>query len=103
MIQATQETFEQEVINSQLPVIVDFWAPWCGPCQILAPIMDQIAQDLSGKAKVVKVNVDENPQLAQTYQVVSIPTVILFQNGQPQKTLIGLQSKQAYLNLVNAG
>lgn len=92
-IKITNENFEQEVMNSDKPVLVDFWATWCGPCQMLAPVIEEIAKDQEGIIKVGKVNVDEQPALAMKYQVSSIPTVILFKNGAVVDTKVGFQSK----------
>jgi len=102
MININTANFKTEILESKIPVIVDFWAPWCGPCQMLTPIIKDIAQELEGRVKVVKLNIDENQDLARQYGVTSIPTVILFDTGQVKQTLNGLQSKQAYLQLVNA-
>lgn len=79
-VTGTDATFVQEVIESDLPVMVDFWAPWCGPCRMVAPSLDKIAQEYAGKFKVVKINVDENPWLSQQFQVMSIPTLMIFKN-----------------------
>ena len=89
IMQATDATFEQEVLKAELPVLVDFWAPWCGPCHMVAPVIEEIAETYSGKLKVVKVNVDESPTVSSRYQIMSIPTLILFKNGQPIDSLIG--------------
>lgn len=89
LIQATDATFEQEVINSSLPVLVDFWAPWCGPCLMVAPVIEQIAETYRDQLKVVKVNVDENPGVSARYQIMSIPTLILFKGGQPVDSVVG--------------
>lgn len=93
-ITLTKENFETEVLKSELPVLVDFWASWCGPCKMLAPTVAQIAEEYSGKVKVGKVNVDEEDELSREYGIVSIPTVILFKNGQPVKTSVGLVPKE---------
>ncbi|WP_369680396.1 thioredoxin [Treponema berlinense] len=93
-ITLTKENFETEVLKSELPVLVDFWASWCGPCKMLAPTVAQIAEEYSGKVKVGKVNVDEQDELSREYGIVSIPTVILFKNGQPVKTSVGLVPKE---------
>jgi thioredoxin 1 len=85
----TDATFESEVLRSKLPVLVDFWAPWCGPCRMIAPAVEQVAQNYAGRARVVKVNVDENPKLARQFQVMSIPTLMVFKNGQPVKRQVG--------------
>ena len=78
----TNESFENEVLHSDIPVIVDFWASWCGPCRMVAPIIEELAREYSGKAKVGKVNVDEEAELAVKYGIVSIPTVLIFKNGE---------------------
>ncbi len=90
--------FQQEVLNAQQPVLVDFWAPWCGPCRMLAPILEAVAQHASGKVKVVKVNTDDNPVLANAYNVSGIPTLILFDHGQIADRMVGLVPKQQLLD-----
>lgn len=95
-----EENFENEVLNSDKPVLVDFWAQWCGPCRMLGPIIEEIANDYEGKVKVGKVNVDEQPNLASKYGIASIPTVIVFKNGKPEKTLVGLRSKNEIENMI---
>jgi thioredoxin 1 len=85
----TQSNFETEVLQSGQPVLVDFWAPWCGPCRMLSPIVEKIAAANAGKAKFVKLNTDENPSLAGQYQVSGIPCLILFKNGQPVDRIVG--------------
>ncbi len=92
----TDNNFEQEVLKSDTPVLVDFWAPWCAPCSIVTPIVEELAKEYEGKIKICKVNVDENPKAAQNFSVMSIPTVILFKAGKPGKTIIGAQSKDNY-------
>jgi thioredoxin 1 len=89
----TESTFDQEVTRSEIPVIVDFWAEWCGPCHAVAPVLDKIVEERAGEVKLVKVNIDEQQQLAQTYGVSSIPTMILFKNGEPSAAAIGAQPK----------
>ena len=96
----TEENFENEVLNSDKPVLVDFWAQWCGACRMLGPIIEEIANDYEGKVKVGKVNVDEQPNLASKYGIASIPTVIVFKNGKPEKTLVGLRSKNEIENMI---
>jgi thioredoxin 1 len=88
-ITLTESNFEQEVINSDLPVMVDFWAPWCGPCKVVGPIIEQLAEDYQGKIKVGKLNVDENNNIAMRYNVMSIPTLKFYKGGQVVGELVG--------------
>lgn len=94
MSDITDITFEQEVVKSITPVMVDFWAPWCAPCRIVSPVVEELGKEYEGKAKVVKLNVDDNPNSASRYNVMSIPTLIIFKGGQPVKTIIGAQPKE---------
>jgi thioredoxin 1 len=89
----TQATFEAEVTNSEIPVIVDFWAEWCGPCHAVSPVLDRIAEERPDELKVVKVNIDEERGLAEKYGIASIPTMILFRAGEPAAAAIGAQPK----------
>lgn len=95
----TAQNFEQEVLKSDKPVLVDFWASWCGPCRMLAPVIEEIAQEYTEVIKVGKVNVDEEPELAGKYSISSIPTVILFKNGKVEKTSLGFVPKQEILDM----
>jgi thioredoxin 1 len=91
----TEQSFEEEVLQSEKPVIVDFWAEWCGPCHAVAPVLDRIVDERDGDLKLVKVNIDEQPALSQRYGVQSIPTMILFKDGEPAAAAIGAQPKSA--------
>src|SRR6059058_3721849 len=91
----TESSFEQEVLQSDKPVIFDFWAEWCGPCHAVAPVLDKIADERSDEIRLVKVNIDEEPALAQKYGVVSIPTIVLFKDGEPAAAAVGAQPKTA--------
>ena len=88
------DTFEAEVLQSEKPVIVDFWAEWCGPCRAVAPVLDEIARERADDLRVVKVNIDEEPALAQRYGIMSIPTIVLFKGGEPAAAALGAQPKR---------
>ncbi len=90
-----KSNWQSEVMESDIPVLVDFWAEWCGPCKAIAPILDQLADEFSGKLKIIKVNVDEDPELAGNFGVRSIPTLLLFQNGTVEEQMVGAMSKAA--------
>ena len=94
-------TFETDVLKSVVPVLVDFWAPWCGPCRIVAPVIDKISEEIDGKAKVYKLNIDENPATAAKYGITGIPTVIVFKNGKCDTQLLGVQQEQVYLHALD--
>lgn len=97
----TGDNFEQEVLNSSIPVIVDFWASWCGPCRAVAPIMDELAAENEGKIKVGKVNVDEEGELSARFRIMSIPTIMLFKDGQNVEKIIGARPKEEFAKLVS--
>ena len=99
-IQVNDDNFKKEVLESEELVLVDFWAPWCMPCRMLAPTIEEIAEEMDGKIKVCKMNVDENVQYPQEYGIMSIPTVMLFKNGQAVETMIGLQPKEEILKTI---
>lgn len=90
--------FKEEVINSSQPVVVDFWATWCGPCKMLAPVMEEVEKELGEKVKFVKVNVDENPESSLNYKIASIPTLMVFKDGNVVDTLVGFRPKQAIVS-----
>ena len=89
----TDTTFDEEVKSAEEPVIVDFWAEWCGPCKMIAPILEEIATEQNGKLRVAKLNVDDNPDIARRFDVMSIPTLIVFKDGEPAKRLVGAKGK----------
>ena len=97
----TDQNFETEVLKSQTLVLVDFWAEWCGPCKIVDPVVSELASEYGGKLKVGKLNVDENQTSSQKFNVMSIPTIMLFKNGQPIKSVIGAQSKENFKKAID--
>ena len=99
-ITLTKGNFEQEVINSKLPVLVDFWAPWCGPCRMVAPVVAEIAEELAGTVKVGKVNVDDEPELAMKYGISSIPSLLVFKGGDVVNRAVGARPKAAIAALL---
>lgn len=98
--EVTGNTFKTEVLDAASPVLVDFWAPWCGPCRMFSPIIEEFAQEQGANVKVAKVNIDNAPDLAQQYGVMGVPTVVLFKNGQPVQRAVGVQPKEALRAMV---
>jgi thioredoxin 1 len=98
----TNDTFEGEVLASKTPVLVDLWAEWCGPCKAMEPTMKQLADEFDGKVEIAKLNVDENPDLAQSLDVMSIPTLMLFKDGKPVNRLVGLQPKDRVAHAIRS-
>ncbi len=93
-VELTDATFDKEVLNSPIPVLVDFWAPWCGPCRMLGPVIDELAKEYAGKVKVCKLNTDESQDTAGKYQISAIPTILMFKGGKLSQQLVGLQPKE---------
>ena len=100
VIMLNEDNFRQEVLKSEMPVLVDFWAAWCGPCKMVGPIVEELANDYAGKAKVCKLNVDDCGRLAQSYGVMSIPTLILFKDGQEANRIVGFRPKAELAKLL---
>lgn len=101
IIEVNKNNFENEVLKSDKPVLVDFWAAWCGPCRMVAPVIEQLAEQYQGKVKVAKLNVDENPEISEKYSIMSIPTVYLFKNGSKADVLVGARPKQNFEEMLN--
>lgn len=101
VVTVTTENFDSTVLDSNKPVLIDFWASWCGPCRMVSPIVDEIGNESDGRYKVGKINVDEQPDLASRYNVMSIPTLMVFKNGEPAQTSIGVRSKQDILSMLD--
>mgnify|MGYP005763565833 FL=1 len=96
----TSKNFEQEVSKSEIPVLLDFWASWCGPCKMLSPIVDEVAEEVNGKVKVGKINVDEEQELARAFNIMSIPTLVVINNGKLVNQSVGVISKQQILDMI---
>ena len=98
-----EANFNEEVLKSEVPVLVDFWAPWCGPCKIMGPIIEEVAKELAGKpVKIGKMNVDDNPETPAKYGIMSIPTIIIFKNGEPVEQMVGVQAKEKLIEKLTA-
>ena len=96
----TDDSFEQEVLNASTPVVVDFWAPWCGPCRKLGPVLDEVSEELGEKVKIVKVNTDENLKTAKEYSISGLPSLLIFKDGQAVERLVGLMPKSSIISNV---
>ena len=101
-VEINDTSFKSEVTDSPIPVLVDFWAPWCGPCKMIAPVLEEIAQEYDGKAKIVKINIDDNQDTPAQFGVRSIPTLILFKNGNEVEKIIGAQSKDKLKAMIDS-
>jgi thioredoxin 1 len=101
VVTVSEASFEADVMKSDVPVLVDFWAPWCGPCRAVAPVLEQIADEMAGKVRIAKLNVDENQGLAYQYQVSSIPTFILFKDGKMADRMLGQMAKSAFQSFLD--
>jgi thioredoxin len=100
VLKITKQNFEKEVLKSDKMVLLDFWATWCGPCKMVAPIVDQVADEIKNSAKIGKVNIDEEPELAEVFNVMSIPTLVSMKDGKVVKSTVGVQNKQTILSMV---
>lgn len=100
LLNVTSENFESEVVNSGQPVLVDFWAEWCGPCRMVGPVIDELAEEYSGKVKIGKLNVDQQGDLAMKFRVMSIPTIMLFKNGEVVEKVVGVRTKEEFQNMI---
>ena len=103
LIHINENNFDEEILKAEKPALVDFWAPWCGPCKMIGPIIEGLAEEYRGRVKVTKLNVDDNPNKAAAYGIKSIPTLILFKDGKVLDTLVGLVSKDRLIEFVNKG
>jgi len=100
IVNITNDTFEESVLKSDKPVVVDFWASWCGPCRQVAPIMEELAVDFEGKVQIAKVNVDDQGELAAKFRIMSIPTVLIFKNGEIAEKIVGARAKEEFAELI---
>ena len=101
VVELTKANFDKEVMEAKVPVVIDFWATWCGPCQMQSPIVDAVAEEMGDKVKICKVNVDEQPELAMNYQIASIPTLVFMKQGMFKHRMIGLQDKETIIEYLN--
>jgi thioredoxin 1 len=101
IVTGTDQNFKKEVLESDMPVLVDFWAPWCGPCRMVGPVVEELASEYAGKAKVVKLNTDENQEVSQTYGIMSIPTIAVFNGGKVVDGVVGAAPKQMLAELLD--
>jgi thioredoxin 1 len=101
-LHVTDDTFKAEVLESDVPVLVDFWAPWCGPCRMVAPILEELSESYAGRVKIVKLNTDENPQVSAAYGIISIPTLNVYRSGELVKQLIGAKPKPVLVNEIES-
>ena len=101
IVELTKDNFEQEVLASKIPVVIDFWATWCGPCKMQSPVLDKVAAEMGDKIKVCKVNVDEQPGIAMEYRIASIPTLVFMKFGMFQERMIGFQNEETIVNFLN--
>ena len=97
----TNETFDAEVLKSETPILVDFWAPWCGPCRMVAPVLEEVSEKMNGKIKFAKLNTDQNPEIAQQYQIMAIPSLIIFKEGKEIKRMVGFHPQDKLEKLLN--
>ncbi len=100
-MQITKDNFEAEVMNSEIPVLVDFWAPWCGPCKMIGPVLEELSAEFEGKVKIGKINVDDEQELAVKYSVMSIPTLVVFNKGNEAERIVGFKPKAALTEVLN--
>lgn len=100
IVTISKDNFESEVLNSKIPVLADFWAPWCGPCKMIAPVLEELDKEISDKVKIAKINVEENQELASQFAVRSIPTLMIFQEGKQINTAVGFKSKEELKKLL---